>query len=39
MSRIFKILIIVSIMMSLVSCNAVMCELGSPTACINYLKE
>lgn len=39
MSRIFKILIIISIMMSLFSCNAMMCELGSTTACIDYLKE
>lgn len=37
MSRTFKILIIISIMMSLVSCSdAMMCELGSSTACIRY---
>lgn len=42
MSRIFKILIIISIMMSLFSCYPSMCELGSTTittACIDYLKE
>lgn len=37
MSRTFKILIIISIMMTLVSCSdAMMCELGSSTACIRY---
>lgn len=40
MSRIFKILIIVSIMMSLISCSdSMMCELGSSTACMRYNKD
>ena len=38
-SRISKVLFVVLAMMSLVSCNkAIMCELGSPTACIDYNK-
>ena len=37
MSRIFKILIIIVLMMSLFSCStALRYELGSTTACIDY---
>lgn len=37
MSRIFKILIIIVLMMSLFNCStALRCELGSNTACIDY---
>lgn len=40
MSKLFKILIIISVMMSLVGCSdAMMCELGSPTACSRYNRE
>ena len=37
MSKLVKVLVIVAAMMALSSCNdAVMCELGSRTACIDY---
>jgi len=39
MSKIFKILIIISIMMALTSCDGLLCEMGSATACMRYNKE
>lgn len=36
MSKIFKILIIISIMMTLTSCDGLLCEMGSATACSRY---
>ena len=39
MSKLIKILVVVGAMMALTSCNALLCEMGSRTACINYAKE
>lgn len=39
MKKLFKIFIIISVLMSLVSCDALLCEMGSSTACVRYNKE
>ena len=36
MSKLFKLIVIVLTMMSLVSCDGYLCEMGSRTACIRY---
>lgn len=39
MSKLVKVLVIVAAMMALTSCSdALMCELGSRTACIDYAR-
>ena len=39
MSKLIKILVVVGAMMALTSCTELLCEMGSKTACIDYLKQ
>ena len=39
MSKLIKILVVLGAMMALTSCNALLCEMGSATACMRYNKE